>query len=375
MKKPFKKTIRRKVVEMTHENCDICMFPIKKCICQPFWRDFHNIFDCKIESINNPTQLRISTMTFGFKLQDTRINLNILALKFKRSMFARSIDFKKNSKKSRKNLDINYNFYNQCSIKSYIPHEKYKNQLVKVSIKIFHNGSFNVTGSRSIQGIIHVIRKIIMYLKSYDHVLIIENDLKITDVKISMINTDFSIQKRIRQRALNDVLNNEHFSIQNGGNIKRSDFDPDVYHGVKIKYVHKFDKNNKVHLTRKGIEKLNGEVTISVFNTGSVIITGGKSPIETVGAYKFINKIFEDFPSEIIRDQINPIKKKKPKKIYFKRIEFEELNKELLKEKLLFEKRETFSLLQRSLVEFMTRNHKKLFQFVLDELNEHHSHP
>lgn len=354
-----KKVIGRKVQNILVQNCVICMFPIKKCICQPFWKNFHSFFD--------ETSLQISTITFGFKLQDTTINLGILALKFEKSIFARDIKFKKNSKKSQKNLDMNYNFYNQCSITSFIPHEKFKNQLVKVDIKIFHNGSFNIAGSRSIQGIVHVIRKLISLLMSYKNVLNYKKELKIIDVKINMINTDFKIDKRIRQKTLNTILNEKRFSLEQGGTIKWSEFDPDKYHGVKIKYVHQYKQQENTHFTRKGIEKLPGELSILVFNTGHVIITGGKTAKETVEAYKFINKIFDDFKDEVIRD-LNVIKKKKKKKIYFKRIELEILNKELKEEKEKEEKKQSYSLKQRAFVEMLVKEHKKHYINVLLEI-------
>ena len=286
-------------------------------------------------------------------------------------MFARSIKFKKNSKKSKKNLDVNYNFYNQCSIKSYIPHEKYKNQLVKVDIKIFHNGSFNIAGARSIQGIVHIIRKLIFFLLSYDHVLHYKNELKIIDVGISMINTDFKIDKKIRQKTLNDILNYEKFSLNKGGNIKWSEFDPDKYHGVKIKYVYSYGNEEETVLTRKGIEKLPGELSILVFNTGHVIITGGKTAKETYEAYKFINKIFDDYSDEVIRN-LTIKKKKKKKKIYFKRVELDSLNKELQEDNNLQQKRQSYSLKKRILIEMLSTEHRKQYKKVLLELTNTH---
>lgn len=357
-----KKVIERKVKDEVQivQNCNICMFPIKKCICQPFWKNFHSYF--------NETSLQISTITFGFKLKDTTINLGMLALKFEKSIFARNIKFKKNSKKSQKNLDMNYNFYNQCSITSFIPHEKFKNQLVKVDIKIFHNGSFNIAGSRSIQGIVHVIRKLMSLLVSYKNVLNYKKELKIIDVKISMINTDFKINKKIRQKTLNTILNDKRFSLEQGGSVKWSEFDPDKYHGVKIKYVHEHKHQENTHLTRKGIEKLPGELSILVFNTGHVIITGGKTAKETVEAYKFINKIFEDFSNDVIRD-LDVVKKKKKKKIYFKRIELDNLNKELKEEREKEEKKHFYSLKQRVLNDMMVKEHKKHYKNVLLEIS------
>lgn len=357
-----KKHIKKKVVE----KCNICLFIKMSCICQPSWKHFHEIFEKKTNSSLSPSPLRISTITFGFKLVDTEIILSELANNFKKTMFARSIEFKKNSKKSKKNMELNYNFYNQCSIQCFIPHELYKNQLVKISVKVFHNGSFNVTGARSIQGIVHTIRELLKYLLSYNNVLKYNNKICIKDVKINMINTDFSIEKKIKQKMLNDILNNEKYSIENGSFVKRSVFDPDSYHGVKIKYVYNNNEDN-LSYTRKGVEKLSSELSILVFNTGNIIITGGKTAEETYGAYNFILNVLEEWKNYVIKDKSIPQKKKK-RKVYLKSIEFNKLQDELMEEKRINEKRQQFYLKNRTLVQLLTQKHKSKFIHVLNEI-------
>lgn len=358
----MKTPIKKKVISQ----CNICMFNTGSCICQPSWKNFNDYFKKKFESSLHPTPLRISTITFGFKLHNTTIDLLKFSRKFKKTLFARSIEFKKNSKKSKKNIDVNYNFYNQCSVQCFIPHEKYKNQLVKLSIKIFHNGSFNITGARSIQGIVHTIREIIKYLLTYEDILV--GPLCIRNTKISMINTDFSICKKIKQNVLNKILNEEKFSIQNGGCVKRSTFDPDSYHGVKIKYVHNIC--DKKTLTRKGVEKMDSELSILVFNTGNIIITGGKTAEETYGAYEFINSVFEEYKEAIVRKNSINDKKEKKRKIYLKSVEYQKLQEELNDEQKLNCKRNTYSLKGRALVEMVTSKHKNNFKKVLVELLE-----
>jgi TATA-box binding protein (TBP) (component of TFIID and TFIIIB) len=326
-----------RTISIDQLNCSLCLYNKSKCICQPFWKTFKEDISTKIQNSSlYPTSLRVSTITFNYKLNNVTLDLNNLTKQFKKSLFCRELKFKENSKKSRKNLDLNYNFYNQCTITSFIPKDDNIKELVKVSTKIFHNGSCTVTGTRSISNIIVMIRQMVNILNSYNKVINLIDPSKpmgIEYTKINMINSDFTIKKKIRQKLLNKIINYEEYSLINGGNIKRSVFDPDGYHGVKIKYVHKpptireIQRNEKIHLTRKGIEKYKGEVTISVFNTGAVIITGGKTPEETISAYKFINKIFEDYKDMIIKDDI--IFSKKKKKVYIKNKEIFMLKKEL----------------------------------------------
>lgn len=310
------------------ECCAICLFSNSSCICQSFWKDFTSDFSIAIESTCDATPLRISTITTNFKIKNTFINLTNLSNQFKRSLFMRHIKFRENSKKSKKDLDLNYNFYNQCSITSYIPRENHPRQLIKVSIKVFHNGSFNITGCRSIRGIVHVIRTLVITLFSYKNVLVTTGELRLSKANISMINTDFSIGYGIKQKLLNKILQSVPPEILGDGFVKRSEFEPDEYHGVKIKYVNNYSSIDKCNITRKGIEKLPGELTISVFNTGSIIITGGKTSSDTMGAYKFINKIFDTYKDQIMKPISEKIKKKK--KLYYRSDEMKTLNVDIV---------------------------------------------
>jgi TATA-box binding protein (TBP) (component of TFIID and TFIIIB) len=305
--------------------CDICIFPTTKCICLPYWKTFDNDLNQEYNFKNNPTKLEISTMTVNFQLKDCQINLDNIAKKFEKNLFTREINFKKNSKKSKKDLELNYNFYNQCTITSFIPKDFKLKELIKVSTKIFHNGSFTITGARSIQGIVHLIRKLLHLLISYGDVLILSGNLEIVNLKISLINTDFTINKKVKQKLLNEILQYPKFSFQQGGHIKSSIFDPDEYHAVKIKYIDN-PEDKTTYYTRKGVEKYDTEVTISVFNTGSVIITGGKDIRVTLGAYQFINKVFDEFRDLIIRD--TETKPKKKKKTYYSKEEIQKLYEE-----------------------------------------------
>lgn len=350
-------------------HCEVCLFSEKTCICQPFWKTFHADFSEVISSKCNASPIRISTITANFKIKECMIDLNKLASQFKHSLFMRSIKFRENSKKSRNNLELNYNFYNQCSITSFIPRENHPKQLIKISIKVFHNGSFNITGCRSIRGIVHVIRKIVNVLLSYDNVLIINGDLRLSDANISMINTDFSIENGIKQKLLNTIMQTLPREILGTGFVKRSEFEPDEYHGVKIKFVNDYSKlghDSTFKLTRKGIEKLPGELTISVFNTGSVIITGGKTAKDTMGAYKFINRVFDHYKDQISKPQAEKIKKRK--KVYYAADELKSMSIDIDED--LIKKGNIIHISRMNIIlrDIKIHNHRKLFSNVLNRI-------
>lgn len=296
------------------DTCSICFFKAKNCICQDFWKDF----DRELSNIGvyegiDPSPLSISTMTFGMKLKGTLIDLDKLADKFSRSLFCREIKFRKGSKKSKKDEKLNYQFYNQCTITSFIPDENNNKKLIKVSTKIFHNGSLNFTGVKNIRCIIHMVRYMILYLTSLEGVLQTQGKLKIQDARISMINTDYKLGYRVRQKVLNQVLQNY------SDHIKMSTFEPGKYNGVKINFICDPSNRDNTKMTRKGVEKVKGEITVSVFNTGNIIITGGNTIKETMDAYRWMNKFFSDNKEIVLREFPNDYKpKKKNSRIYFR---------------------------------------------------------
>jgi TATA-box binding protein (TBP) (component of TFIID and TFIIIB) len=372
--------------------CLLCLFD--KCICQSFWKDFESFFSEKIQSDIPLTPLTISTITFNFKIKYININLDKLVSKLQPTLFTRSFKFTKNARKSRTDSKLNDQMYNSCIIKGFIEKDNTPKELVMVAMKIFHNGSFNITGCRSLKGVIFVIRNLVSLLINLEDVIeqvpiikfsnlnevivndksicvkslilplndiqfpmnkeiIINNahrvhigkeyhlklknitlkdwskynigsicDIILFDVKISMINTDFKIGNFISLRDLKDTLKN--YQLENQGPIKKVEYKPEIYHAVKINYIHEYNKENPIFHTRKRIEKMDGEVTISVFRTGSIIITGGKTPKEIMGSYKFIVNIFNKH-KEILKDkQIS--KKREKHKLYIKSNEIKSLN-------------------------------------------------
>lgn len=294
--------------------CEVCFFKNKSCVCQSFWSSFErDLSDLGSYTNIDPSPLTISTMTFGIKLEGVVMDLNVLVANAKRSLFCREIKFKNGAKKSKKDDDLNFQFYNQCSITSYIPDERDNTKLIKVSTKIFHNGSLNFTGVKTIKGVVHMIRYMIMFLTGIEGVVKSSGKIKIRDVKISMINSDYKLGKKVRQMALKNLL--QGYS----DHVKFAEFDPSKYNGVLINFVCYPGAKDETKMTRKGITKAKGEITISVFNTGNIIVTGGNTIYETMMAYKWINKFFDENSQEILRDFPSDYKpKKKNRRVYFR---------------------------------------------------------
>lgn len=309
--------------------CNLCKYSEESCICSSDWSEFKDLIEYKIENDLNPSTLRISTMTMVFKMSNCKIDINELFKTFQSTKIFTKINFTKGGKKSR-NLEKNNVMYNQCELKGNIrefPKKCNKIDCKKkdcckktnLSLMIFKNGSFKMTGLKKVQNIPKIIRHIDNMIKSKKILSLIEQDKNciIKDVRITMVNSDFTINKNINQYNLNEILNRPEYNISNpNGQIVSSSLDKDKYLGINTKHVYreKMDKEMKIInkkkmmkdinkkksgrrkadkklLTRKGRVKYPGQTSILTFDTGKIIITGGNMADEMLDAYKFINKI------------------------------------------------------------------------------------
>jgi TATA-box binding protein (TBP) (component of TFIID and TFIIIB) len=130
-----------------------------------------------------------------------------------------------------------------------------------------------------------------------------EKNCKINDYKIVLINSDYFVGFEIKRDELHKILVNKY-------NIYSS-YEPCIYPGVNSKfYWNKEYKDypftGKCYCTDfcngKGSGDGNGKckkITISIFQSGSLIITGGRSMEQILDAYNFINKVLNDNYSSI----------------------------------------------------------------------------
>lgn len=217
---------------MQCHNCD----PKSKyedCICNKNFSQFYDIYDSincdATEYFSICKKWSISTMTLCCNYNSC-INLE---------KYKELYDIKSNNK----------NFYNSVSV--YIG-VKYQTRN-KVSIKIFKNGNVQLAGVTNIKSATYSIRKMFKRLVKND--LFIDCNPKISDLRICMINSDFKIDRNIRQTEFCKILDND----QDKYSILRYSFNSSKYPGINIKFKH------DTTLT-----------TCSVFRPGSIMITGGK---------------------------------------------------------------------------------------------------
>lgn len=153
-------------------------------------------------------------------------------------------------------------FYNCINIYLSV---KYQNKS-KVSAKIFTNGNIQLAGVTNVKAGIYALRKIFKRLLTLGAFI---GDAYISDIRICMINSDFKIDKNIKQTEFCSIL--DKCIESNDFNILRYSFNSSKYPGINIKFLHD-----------------GSQTTCSIFRPGSIMITGGnnvknyKTIIETI---------------------------------------------------------------------------------------------
>lgn len=192
----------------------------------------------------------------------------------------------------------NKSFDNQTSMyfqfkPEYIPH-----------VKLFKNGNIHVTGLRRIEDGTHILEQMATEVRRVfqecDKSVLVEEDvskLQISNPVVRLINSDFEMPFKIRRKELHQLLISPPYN-----NI--CSFQPGTYPGVKLEYYW-----NKTHSQQdgccrcekpcfgKGTGKSKGDckkVTIAVFDSGSVLITGATSHQQVEDAYQYICKVVMD---------------------------------------------------------------------------------
>ncbi len=212
-------------------------------------------------------------------------------------------------KKKRKNSKKKKRFYNQVTIII-----KPNKNIRPINLKLFFNSSLSMTGCKNeLDGEI-AVNTLLNEIKKYKCIFNNEtdrNELNYYDYRITLINTDYSINFNINRIKLYDLLIIKYKLFVT--------YAPDIYPGIKIYYM--WNTNNKYKnglcncyeendliCTGKGeglTVKNCKRVTIAIFQSGKIIITGAKKIVQTVDAYNFINKILIKHYKELYKFSIN----------------------------------------------------------------------
>jgi len=245
--------------------------------------------------------LRISTMTAVCKISEEikldnlynsiEINDVIKYVQYKSDM---SKGYSEKALKKTRKKTVRKMFFNQITM--HIFNEKL------INVKVFNNGKIQMTGLKNPdqgKGTIDILIKELSKLNNKE-TPIFEGDLNISDYDIVLINSDFDIKYKVdREKLHRDLINLGIYSS----------FEPIMYPGVNMKYYFNtsFNNNGVCNCSNicNGKGKGNGDgdckkITIAIFNSGKIIITGGRSEPQIVESYNYIYNLLKNKEKYIV---------------------------------------------------------------------------
>lgn len=261
----------------------------------------------KLKIDNLPEGVNVATMCSTCKL-GTNIKLDniekymnlceddILCIKRSKENVKTLIELKKPSKRAATNNKKKQgkNFYNSITLIVRVTNGKTSNinKEPRINIKLFKNGSIQMSGCKNMDDVNIVLNKIINKLKSVKG-KIEDNQIKeitfvdeieklsINNFKIDMIYCNYQISIQVDREKLYDLLKKKKVKCI---------YEPCIRACVSIKYVPKADNPD-----------LSKEVSIFIFTKGNITITGARSRNQVIEAYNYINNIFITHTDEIVK--------------------------------------------------------------------------
>ncbi len=226
----------------------------------------------------------------------------------------------------------NLHFYNSCSV-VIKPNKNTK----CITIKLFNNGGITITGSKEEMDGYKACCILLEELKKEPSIFLDEKledieKLTINGFGSTMINSNYELNFKLDLDVLFRCIEKEDKDIYKM-------YDSDRYRGLKVGFFWNDNKgDNQDGICRcpkkckgKGKGTLNGEckkVTIAIFKSGSIIITGGRTDDQTDKAYQFINNIISKHYSEVMKvsimDMVEAKKKEEIDLVEIERVMIEE---------------------------------------------------
>jgi TATA-box binding protein (TBP) (component of TFIID and TFIIIB) len=269
--------------------------------------DYLNVESNEIKDL--PSGISISTMCSSCKLNTRLIIPNIekylqlnpddiLTVEPNKEKSRSLINAKKKPKRMKKGelkqKDASKkHFYNQITVVVRVNDGVVKdlNTVPKINMKLFKNGSVQMSGCKSIKNINIALNKLIYKLKEIkakieqnqivEKIFIEDHDsITVKDFKIDMINSNYQVAIQIDRDKLYSLLLKKKI---------KSSYEPCIRACVIIKHVPINDNNEQK------------EVSVFAFQKGNIIITGARSKSHIISAYSYMNEILLTHKDEIIK--------------------------------------------------------------------------
>ena len=271
--------------------------------------DFLNVEKNEIKNL--PEGISISTMCSSCKL-NTKLDItnikkylqlnadDILTVKTNKEELRTLIAIKNKPKRMKKiestivKKDTSKNsFYNQITVVVRVDEGEIEdlNDAPRINLKLFKNGSVQMSGCKSLRNINIALNKLIFKLKEVkgkiedgkivDKTFVEDIDMiTVKDFKIDMINSNYKVAIMIDRDKLYNLLQKKKI---------KSSYEPCIRACVIIKYIPEKD-NIEIK-----------EVSVFVFQKGNIIITGARSQSHIISAYNYINNILLTHKDDIIK--------------------------------------------------------------------------
>ena len=178
--------------------------------------------------------------------------------------------------------------------------KEYTEQWKEVNVKLFANGGIQMTGVTSEKFARDSVEWLLQCIKMLPESPF-QGDASIQRMSVQLINTDYALNKFINQEALHKILINEYnlFSM----------LEKTIYQGVNTKFFYN-TKNPGVGICNcenfckgQGTGEGEGEckrITISIFRTGRIIVTGARQLKQIEAAYDFLNHVFDKHHATVL---------------------------------------------------------------------------
>jgi TATA-box binding protein (TBP) (component of TFIID and TFIIIB) len=193
-------------------------------------------------------------------------------------------------------------FFNQATL---VIRQIYKDAWKEANLKVFANGGFQMTGVPTEEFARKTLLWLLDNLKNNLKTPIWKSEPKIQELNTQLLNSDYSVNATILRTKLHKLLTRNYNLF--------STYESTIYQGVNTKYYYnegrKPDQAAGIchcqgRCDGKGSGKGEGQckkITISAFQTGSIIITGARFLKQINEAYVYFNEILKQHCPEILQ--------------------------------------------------------------------------
>jgi TATA-box binding protein (TBP) (component of TFIID and TFIIIB) len=170
-------------------------------------------------------------------------------------------------------------------------------------MKLFGSGGIQMTGISSLEFAVEAVEWLLSVIRRLPRSPFIttEKEPSVTKATISMINTDYSLNYDVQQENLNRILIEKYgiFSM----------LEKTIYQGVNAKFYYNTANKTAGVCSCAGLCKGQGtgdgvgqckRITMSIFRTGNIIITGGRNMKQIEMAYEFLNDVFRTHAATVL---------------------------------------------------------------------------